>query len=927
MRYSRCALAVMAAVLLVPATVTSAATLKAPTLNAPGNESTVEASPTLTWNSVKSAAVYEFQLSADRQFGSLAHSLKTRNTAATLKGTLIDGTYFWRVRGVSAGKKAGRWSSVREFNKRWKTGPTLLRPTTDFGAIWPTSPLVFEWSPVAHATSYIVVVATDPSLAQPVLGTVARPQTTTGTVLAFPGTLNAGTYYWQITPVDADGHKGTPSQVGRFTWSWPSSLAVTVEDLNPAREVFDPLLRWSDVPGAARYDVEVNVTDTFAPGSVVATQSVVGNATSPSKQLPNNTYFWRVRAVDADGRAGNYVTGSFAKEFDLVAPDPTVPGLTLNDGTTPVAASAATMTSQPVLTWNPVPGAASYEVAVSPKPGGVCDWSAGNVFGGSSTKSAFTANPYIDLAAVSGGPNPGIGGSSRQQHKLVNGTQYCVRIRAVDGAENVSQFTYLGGANNVAAFTYQAPPDTGSGDCLGAALPQTTYSSPANGATLPRMPKFHWEPVAGARSYYVVVARDASLTNIVDIAFTDRTFYVPRGTYEDETTGYYWVVWPSPTTGGSCPSDGSPIRFDKASVPPSQQGPDDGASIPSQPVFRWGSAEGAQDYRIQVARDTEFKDLVDNVVTASTAYAPATTYPVDAQLYWRVRARDVNNIELSWSAVRSFRRTLPTPVPDAGNPTTGSNIPVLSWDSVPGAVSYGFHVDKVNGGAQDFTVATPRFTPTEFYGNGIWKWKVRANFPASSGVVSGPYTASRDYIRRILPPSNTKAVRTSKRLVFSWNPDQSGKKYRLEVAKDDSFTEKIESVTTPNTSYAPLLDRGYEDGGKLYWRVAILDDGNNLGAFARGDLRLPPKLKLKTGKVRRLKRGVRGSILITVTDPRGTKIRNATVKFSGAGIKGTRKTGKKGTATLRIRAKKAGTVKITASRTGYVTGTLNLRAY
>jgi hypothetical protein len=254
---------------------------------------------------------------------------------------------------------------------------------------------------------------------------------------------------------------------------------------------------------------------------------------------------------------------------------------------------------------------------------------------------------------------------------------------------------------------------------------------------------------------------------------------------------------------------------------------------------------------------------------------------------------------------------------------------VLAWSDVAGAVSYGLHVDKVNGGVEDFTVTTPRFTPTQFYGNGIWKWKVRANFPAASGVVSGPYTASANYLRRILPPTNTKAVRTAKRLVFSWDPDANGKKYRLEVSTDDSFSTKIESVTTPNTSYAPLLTQpGYVDGGKLYWRVAIQDDGSNVGAFARGDLRLPPRLKLKTGKFASLRRGKRTSVTITVTDPRGTKIRNATVKFSGAGgLKGTRKTGKKGTATLRIRAKKRGTVKITASRNGYVTGTLSLRAY
>jgi len=700
-----------------------------------------------------------------------------------------------------------------------------------------------------------------------------------------------------------------------------------VEDLNPAREVFDPLLTWSTVPGAARYDVEVNTTQDFAPGSTVATANVSGNAVSPTKHLPNNTYYWRVRAVDPDGRAGNFVTGTFAKEFDAVAPDATVPGLTLNEGRSGL--SIGSTSSDPVLTWAPVPGASSYEVAVGPignAAGSACDWAAGNVFGGSATKSVVVDNPYIDLAITGTGPNPGIGASTRQTHKLVSGQKYCARVRAIDGAGNVSQFTYLGGANNQAAFTYAAPPLLA--DTPGCpVLPQPTYAEPAAGATLPRTPKFHWSAVANARSYYVVVARDPSLTNIVDIAFTDRTYYVPRDTYADETTGYYWAVLPSPTAAGSCPSDapGTYPRFDKTSIPPAPQGPDAGASISAQPVFRWGSAEGAKDYRLQVARDAEFKDLVDNVVTASTAYAASTTYPVDTQLFWRVRARDANNIELGWSGPRAFRRTLPTPAPEAGNPTTGSVIPVLAWAPVPNAVSYGFHVDKVDGSAQDFTVATPRFTPTQFYGNGIWKWRVRANFPAGSGTVSGPYSPTVDFLRRILPPTRPRAVIAPKRVVFSWDPDTSGKSYRLEVARDDSFTDKIESITTPNAAYAPLLGGQYADGGRLYWRVAILDQGNNLGAFARGDLRLPQKLTVKISKADAPRRRTT-AVLVTVTDPRGKRLVGATVSVFGAGAKAvSRRTGKKGTITLRLRPTRRGSINIRAARRGYVSGLATVR--
>ncbi len=934
------------------------AALPAPSLEAPAATAAVEASPTLTWRPVKGAAQYEFQLAADKQFGSVAHAVKTKNTAATLKETLIDGTYYWRVRAISATPKAGRWSTVRSFEKRWATAPQLLSPTPDFGAVWPSAPLVLTWSAVEHATSYIVVVATDPSLAQPVLGTTAKPATTQGTVIAFPGTLNAGTYHWQITPVDTDGHRGTPSAVGRFSWGWPSGLTTRVDDLNPAAEVFDPLLTWSSVPGAAGYDVEVNTTPAFAPGSTFFKATVAGTAVAPTVPVPNNTYFWRVRAVDPDGRAGTYVSGSFRKEFDdttgATPPRDTVPGLTLRDGATDAALPVGSTTSSPTLSWTPVTGAAEYEVQVGPRDGEVCSWSTRAALIG----SGYTRNPFTDLRRV-GSPaaaNPGAGDwptPTRLAYPFVDGQAYCVRMVARDGAgarardaRNDSEFTYLGGTStsNTVGFVYQAPPAVADPGSCPAPLAQPTYLTPTVGQELPRSPRYRWSSVPGAKSYYVVVARDEALTEIVEVVLTDRPFYLPtitnrnsgsaRDTYEDEQTSYHWAVWPSPRANGSCfaqrlPSDPAYSRFDKRSVAPVLQQPASGATLADQPVFSWLSAEGAADYRIQVSRDVEFRDLVDNVVTASTTYA-SPSYPVDTALYWRVRARDANNIELNWSETRQFTRTLPTPVIDPGNPSAGGTIPVLSWSPVPGAISYGFHVDQVDGKAADFTVTTPRFTPTTFYGNGIWKWKVRANFPVSGGsVVSGPYTASTDFVRRILPPANAKSVRTPTRLVFSWSPDTSGKSYRLEVAKDDSFTKKIETVATPNASYAPLLDRGYADGGRLYWRVAILDQGNNLGAFARGDLRLPEQLKVKS-KSSIIRRGKRVSMVITVTDPNGKRIRGAKVTASGAGVKSTKKqkkTGKRGTVTLRLRPTRKGTLKVKAAKKGYVTGVVSIKVY
>lgn len=918
------------------------ARLRAPALESPAAGAAVETSPTLTWTPVKGAAAYDVQLAADPQFGSIAASIRTVNTAATRTTTLIDGSYFWRVRAISATKTAGRWSAVRTLQKRWASTPELLAPTTDFGAVWPTSPLVLKWSAVAHATSYIVVVATDPSLAQPVLGSVKDPQTTQGTVLAFPGTLNAGTYYWQVTPVDSDGHKGTPSPVGRFNWGWPSGLSVAVEDRNPAPEVFDPLLTWTAVGGAAHYDVEVNTTPDFAPGSRFWSATVDGTAVSPVTPVPNNTYFWRVRAVDADGRAGTWASGTFRKEFDDVEPD-TITGLTVREGWTDPGATPSDplpavplggAVKAPVLTWTPVTGAAEYEVQVAPRDGAQCNWGAAP----SRQVAGRTPNPFFDVAkwTTSSLRRPGPLSWPATQipgHPLADGEDYCVRVLARDGAgvllasnRNDSRWTYQPRVADQAAtgaFTYTAPAVPADPPPCPAPLAQPAYVSP--GPSTSRTPLFTWSGVPGAKSYYVVVARDDGFTEIKEVGFTDRPFYAPTSTFEDEDTHYYWAVWPAPRADGQCfAQGGGSAAFDKRSDAPVLQAPADGTVQADQPVLSWLSAEGAADYRVQVARDPSFRDLVDDVTTASTAYASDKTYPVDTALFWRVRARDRDKVELAWSAARSFRRTLPAPVPDAANPAGGGTIPVLAWNPVPGAVSYDFHVDKVDGKSQDFTVATPRFTPTEFYGNGTWKWRVRANFPSRSTTVAGPYTGTVDYVRRILAPTGLRTAASKGRVLLSWDPDVAGRKYRVEVARDDSFTDLVESVTTTNTSYAPRLDRGYTAGGRFLWRVAVLDKGNNLGAWARGDLHLAPRLQVRASRTVLLKRR-RTTVVLTVTDGRGTRVRAATVVAKGAGVVRRARTSRTGRAVLRLRPGRKGSIVVTVTRKGYVGGRMTVK--
>ena len=102
------------------------------------------------------------------------------------------------------------------------------------------------------------------------------------------------------------------------------------------------------------------------------------------------------------------------------------------------------------------------------------------------------------------------------------------------------------------AFQWVGPPVGGacSPSCASGNLGASDYLVPSTGTTSPRMPYFTWKPLAGKQSYFVLVAKDASFSNIVDYAFTQVPAYAPRGststtTYSDETTSYYWAVLPA----------------------------------------------------------------------------------------------------------------------------------------------------------------------------------------------------------------------------------------------------------------------------------------------------------------------------------------------------------------------------------------------
>jgi hypothetical protein len=930
----------------------STSRVKRTDVTSPADGATVASAPSFAWKRVAGAARYEFQLSADPAFESIVGngtgSFKTVNTYATVDKAVAEGDYFWRVRAIDTRDRAGRWSPVRSIVKRWTV--QMTSPPDNSRIEYPANPIVLKWNPVPGAYKYLFNIATDESMGHSLLGGSGVGVETSATSAAVPIALAPGEYFWTVVPMDGQRHSGTRPTPFNVTVSWTTTgLNPQVSNLfTPGAAVMDPQFSWARIPGAAAYQVEVNPADDWAVGSKVCCDELAtGDALSPLALLPNNAYHWRVRAINPDGEAGEWNRGPDFKKGFL----PDIEGLRVRDNVPgeepPIEVSglhpvSLPTTDAPVIQWNPVPGASSYDVQLAPwadVDAGVdpfCNWSA-------SVSIATATTAWTPLGSSFVQP-PGFGMSTVSGWQPAPNQSYCVRVRARtdrDAKQNpvVSGWTQLGEPGHP-AFRYK-PHFTTS--CSGSAtsMPESAYYDESGGAAFRGMPLLTWDWLPGACGYFVVIASDPEFTNIVDVAFTNHPAYAPRSTfgarsYPDETTSYYWAVMPTTgSTGGGLstePKQDAPQRFQKRSVAPSLLSPGPDAGVTGQPSFRWTPVkEGALDYRVQVDDDPNFSSPIDDVRTHSTGFTSLRTYPTDSVLYWRVRADAENGssagtaVGLNWSDVGRFHRDLPIPAQSASNPTSGDTVPTFTWSPVLGAISYDVHFEQSDGTKRDFNVRSTAFTPIAFSGTGVWRWQVRANYRSGIGVVSSGYMPLASFTRHIATPTGLKTAKDNGGALLSWQAAPMAKQYRVQISTSDSFATIIDEARVDGTSFAPHMTQPqYAAPGPLYWRVATLDEGGNAGGWAMAPIRSAQPLRVRLRGT--LRRGRTGTLRVKVTDTRGRALNGAAVKTSGKGVTTrTRRTGRRGTATVRLRPRSKDRVAIEVSLRSYTTRTLSLR--
>jgi hypothetical protein len=325
----------------------------------PGQCDDLRQTPLLTWDAVPGATTYKVVISNDAE-GTNPHSTHTVTQpmwtpTTSFADSQAGSAYYWKVLACLGNECWGPMAFSHAFAKE-SFAPRPISPIADAEV---ADDVTLRWEPLlttlrspealassdlrspatTDARQYVVQTSVSESFAS-VLDSRTVDQTS---YTAFTTTYPEGPVWWRVAALDGSSRPTVWSAPQRFVKRSPRPTLLTPADGAPIGQ--DQTLTWDSVAFAKTYDVEV-----YAGATRVANASTVHTSWSPSDPFTVAAveYTWRVRRIDAAGRAGEWTDlRSFRAEG--FPPSLTAPG----DGAV-VAPSGA------LFSWQPDARATSY---------------------------------------------------------------------------------------------------------------------------------------------------------------------------------------------------------------------------------------------------------------------------------------------------------------------------------------------------------------------------------------------------------------------------------------------------------------------------------------------------------------------------------------------------------------------------------------
>jgi hypothetical protein len=641
--------------------------------------------------------------------------------------------------------------------------PTLVSPTGGVGSCDDPN-VLFTWTaPVSGTVTYYgIYISQTSATGSEIYSYFGIPANSTTYSYTVPRSLNP--YFWRVSASFTD-LSNLYSTAATFTTSSPYATMQTPSN-NAICVPIDAILSWSYSSTITQYDLEVNTSPTFN----IVDRVYSGTTTSTTFSLTgipalyNTHYYWRLN-TDVGGCWSGWSPGN---SFTTIEDKPVFTSPSLGSTCVPRVAT---------FSWTASPPADSYWLQVYNSPSFIPANLVFNNYTVTATSTTVSLPNYLTTYY------------SRVSSSFTNG---CLTDWATTTTFTTSQ------PEPVPLL----PPNDAQG------VPFTTSCS--------------WTSIPGSNSYHLEVADNPNFTlpdvNQTGITSTSFTLNLPNTKYN---TVFYWRV--TSDIGGCESMWSSTFTFKTPYDLPILVTPlNHRTCTPMAYRFQWNAPPGATAFRIQIATDAGFTNLVLNQANVMDLYYDVSGLNALTNYFWRVRGEDVANTG-AWSVTWDFETNIPPPIlyypPDnsGGYQTTIT----FSWQQILPNTKYKFQlstsptfatslVDVNNISSTSYTYQVPTLNETYY-------WRVSATLTPCSSTYSDTWS-----FRTVLSPPNliypaNNAINLPVQLLFQWEAVPGATSYEFNLSDASNFSNIIRGVVTSSTNY--LMTDALDPETIYYWRV------------------------------------------------------------------------------------------------------------
>ena len=787
--------------------VTYKQTLPAPSVTG-GNDS--QGRPTLTWNAVSGAAKYEVYRARSKDGDYIKYSTVTGTSYTNISYIENGNTYYYKVRALKSDGTAGAWSSIVSVTYRAASTGTLPAPTVTGGNDSQGRPTL-KWKAVSGAAKYEVYRARSMN------GDYIKYSTVTGTSYTNISYIeNGNTYYYKVRALKSDGTAGAWSSVVSVTYKQTLS-APSVTGGNDAQG--RPTLTWKAVTGAAKYEV---YRARSRDGDYIKYSTVTGTSyTNTSYIEDGNTYYYKVRALDANGTAGAWssiVSVTYRAASTGTLPAPTVTGGNDAQG-------------RPTLTWKAVTGAAKYEVY----------------------RARSLNGDYIKYSTVTGT-------SYTNTSYIENGNTYYYKVRALksDGT--------AGAWSSIVSVTYRKPAaaTVASGKCGDSASwkldAEGTLTISGTGATYDFFNDYNctapWYD-AELRLQIKKAVVNKGITYVGTYAFRDcaelTSVSLPAGLEEMGSSVFrYCESLTSITIPAGVTSIGGDFFYGCASLK--------SVTLPDSLWDAGGCTFMDCTSLTSVRLPANLRDIAwwmfKDCTSLTSVTIPRGTVEVKKEAFdgctslknvtftgsaadWKGVTIRPGNTALTSAAIKCTGSTVLT-APTLTLSVSKKGQPTLKWSAVSGAAGYQLWCSYDGGDdcdpcyrwyANNDKTATSYTVPTDYLEKGrTYTYKVRA--VTSSGAVgsfSKEVTFTYNPAASLAAPTVTAGLDDQGYPALTWPAVPDAARYEVyRAASEDGNFAQLAAVTSNSYTNSAVLT----DGAAYYYKVRALDSDGEAGPFS-----------------------------------------------------------------------------------------------